>query len=108
MCSLNPSGCYPCREDLPPGDIGECAVSVISVENILTIVSDENIVETVVIVVTDGDTAGPTGANKSGLLCDIGKGTITIIFVQSIGGAGGGSSIRVPQSMSMSSQPSLS
>src|ERR1035441_5094518 len=38
------------------GDIGEGAIPIIAVENVLTPVSDEDVVETIVIVIRDGDT----------------------------------------------------
>jgi hypothetical protein len=43
------------------GDIGEGAIAIVTIKNILTIISDENILKTVVVIVSNGYSAGPPG-----------------------------------------------
>ena len=73
-----------------PGDIGKRAVSIVAVKNILTVVSDEDIFKTIIVIVTDGHSTGPTCAQQSGFFGDIGKRSIPIILVQAVAGIGNG------------------
>src|ERR1039458_6509830 len=68
------------------GDIGEGAIPIIAVENVLTPVSDEDVVETIVIVIRDGDTVRPTHARETGLRGDIGEGAIPVVLVEPVSG----------------------
>ncbi len=43
------------------GDVGEGAVAVVAVEDILAVVADEEIVEAVVVVVADAAALAPAG-----------------------------------------------
>jgi len=50
---------------------------VIVAENVLAPMSGENIVEAVVVVVSNTNTVRPASLEKSGLPSDIGKGAVT-------------------------------
>src|SRR5208282_2656945 len=56
---------------------------------ILTEVSDEKILEAVVVIVADANTNGPAGIEQSGFLGDVGERTIAIVLVKTIAGSGG-------------------
>ncbi len=68
------------------GDIGKRAIAVVAIEDVLTVVADEEVVPTVVVVVTDTATLTPTGSTETGLDSDIGKSAITIIFEEARNG----------------------
>ena len=62
------------------GDIGEGAVAVIAIEDILSVVADEEIVPAIVVVVADAATLSPAAAAKAGFGCDVGEGAVAIVF----------------------------
>src|SRR5580704_800461 len=63
------------------GDVGEGAIAVVVVENVLAVVGDEEIVVAVVVVVTDAAGLSPTGADvEAGTFGYIGEGAVAIIF----------------------------
>src|SRR4051812_27743027 len=64
------------------GDIGECAVSIVMEENILPPETAEEIVPSVVIVVSNTDTCLPTSPREPRFLSNIGKGTIAIVLIK--------------------------
>ena len=66
------------------GNIGKCAISIVAVKNILTVISDEDILKAVVVIVPDGYSTGPSGTYQPSLLRDIGKRSVPIIFVEAI------------------------
>ena len=88
--------------------IGESAVAVVAVEDVLSPVSDEQIVEAVVVVIAHANAASPAGLEQSGALGDIGEGAVAIVFVEAIAGAARGIAKRLPERRKISSQPSLS
>ena len=61
-------------------DVGEGAITVVVVENTFAEVSDEKIVETVVIVVSDTNSLSPTGVEQAGFGGDVGESAIAIVF----------------------------
>ena len=64
-------------------DIGKCAVAVVSIERILSVVSDEQIVVAVVIVVAHTAGLSPTGAMfEARTLGDVGKRAVAIVLEQ--------------------------
>ena len=71
------------------GDVGERAVAVVAVEDVLAPVGDEEIVEAVVVVVADGDRRRPAGARQAGLRGHVGERAVAIVLVQAVGRAGG-------------------
>ncbi len=70
-----------------PGNVGEGAVSVVAVKDVLAVVGDEEIFKTVVVVVTHGDGAGPAGAQQACFLGHVGKRAVAIVFVEAVAGA---------------------
>ena len=55
------------------GDIGESAIAVVAIEDVLAPIRDEEIFEAVVVVIAYGDAGGPAGSDEPGLSGDIGK-----------------------------------
>jgi len=72
-------------------DVGEGAVAIVVIENIFAEVGDEEIVETVVVVIADADALSPAGVREAGFGGDIGESAVAIIFEEMRGGllAGG-------------------
>src|SRR5580698_2480505 len=68
------------------GDIGEGTVAVVMEERILAVVGDEQVVESIVVVVADTTALPPAAACEPGLRGDIGEGSITIVFEEVAGG----------------------
>ena len=66
------------------GNIGKSAVPIVTVENILAVISDEDILESIVVVVPDRYSAGPPRPHQPGLLRNIGERTIPVILVEAI------------------------
>ena len=65
------------------GDVGEGAVAVVVIENILAVVGDEEIVIAIVVVVADAAGLSPTGADvEAGTFGDIGEGAVAIVLEQ--------------------------
>ena len=63
------------------GDVGEGAVAIVVIENVLAVVGDEEIVVAVVVVVADAAGLSPAGADvEAGTFGDIGEGAVAIIF----------------------------
>src|SRR6266851_5470037 len=67
-------------------DVGEGAVAVVVVENVFSAVGDEEIVETVVIVVADADTLSPAEMQQAGFGGDVGERAIAIVLEEMICG----------------------
>ena len=107
-CSRTQIG--PCPgEGRPCGDIGERAVAIVAIQNVLAPVGDEQIVESVVVVVANSDARRPAGAEQAGLLRHVGERAVAVVLVQAVGRAPAARpSKREPDSTKMSSQPSLS
>ena len=62
-------------------DIGERAVAIVVIENVLAVVGDEEIVIAVVVVVADAAGLSPAGADvEAGTFGDIGEGAVAIVF----------------------------
>ncbi len=61
-------------------DVGEGAIAVVVVEDIFSEVGDEEIVETVVVVVADANALPPAGMNQAGFRGDVGESAVAIIF----------------------------
>src|SRR5580658_8668387 len=63
------------------GDVGEGAVAVVVIENVLAVVGDEEVVIAIVVVVADAAGLSPAGADvEAGTLGDIGESAVAIIF----------------------------
>src|SRR5271169_422926 len=66
------------------GDVGEGAVAVVVIENVLAVVGDEEVVEAVVVVVADAAGLSPAGADvEAGTFGYIGEGAVAIVFEES-------------------------
>src|SRR6202034_1051210 len=62
-------------------DVGKCAVAVVARERVLAVVSDEEIVIAVVVVIADAAGLSPTGAVlEAGAFRDIGEGAVAIVL----------------------------
>ena len=83
----------PCRF----GYIRERSVPIVTVKDILPVGGAEDIIETVVVVVTNAYAAGPSERVQTGLLCDVGECAVAIVFVESIGMPWGAPPRRVPK-----------
>ena len=68
--------------------VGEGAVAVVTVEAILAVAGDEEVVEAIVVVIADADTHGPARLAEAGFLGDVGEGAVAVVLVESIAGPG--------------------
>src|SRR5260370_27866437 len=68
------------------GHVGERAVAVVAIQNILSQVGKKKIVEAVVVVVGDCRRRSPSSAAQAGLIGDVGEGAVTVVLVQTISG----------------------
>ena len=91
--------------------IGERAVAIIAVERVLAVVSDEQIVVAVVVVIADAASLSPAGAMlQAGAFGNIGECAVAIVLEQMAARLlpAGKPSRRQPLTRKISSQPSLS
>ncbi len=70
------------------GDVGECAVAVIAVEPVLSVVGKEEIFEAVVVVVADANTLGPASVREAGFGSHIGECAVAVVVIEAVAGAG--------------------
>ena len=63
-------------------DVGECAVAVVVIQNVLAEVGDEQIVPAVVVVVADAHALSPARVRDSGLRGHVGEGAVAIVAKQ--------------------------
>ena len=80
------------------GDVGEGAVAVVVVEDVLAVVGDEEIVEAVVVVVADAAGLAPAGfVLEAGAVGDVGEGAVAIVFEEMAAGLlAGGEAFETP------------
>src|SRR5690348_7340027 len=57
---------------------------IIVIKNALTISGDENVGPAIVVVVTDGDPHPEGCTEDSGLLGDVGEGSVAIVFIEGV------------------------
>src|SRR5262249_6089145 len=69
-------------------DVRKCAVAVVAVENVLSPVSEKQILESVVVVIANGYTVGITRPEQPGLFRNITECAVPIVLVQAIGCSG--------------------
>src|SRR5947207_15987194 len=69
------------------GQIRESAIAVIAVENVLPEAGAENIVKAVVVIVTHTNATSPTNRVQPCFFCNVRESAVTIVFVETIGGA---------------------
>src|SRR2546425_13354393 len=73
------------------GDVGERAVAAVAIQ--LTPAEHaghEQVEETVLVVVEDGDVTGPAAASETGVVGLVGEGSVAIVVVQNVGFRGTG------------------
>ena len=70
-------------------DIGEGAITIVAVENVLSEVGAEHVFKSVVIVVPDADAGGPTNGMETRLLRNIRERPVAIVLVQAVSRFGG-------------------
>jgi len=68
--------------------IGKCAVAVIVVKPVVTVVGQEQIFKPVIIVVANAHPNCPTWVGEAGFGRDIGKAAVTIVVVEAVARAG--------------------
>src|SRR5947209_641219 len=66
------------------GHIRERAVAVISIQDIVSPICDEQIVKTIVVVIANAYRGCPSGEVQPGLFGDIGERSIAVIFIQPV------------------------
>src|ERR1700722_337420 len=64
--------------------IGESAIAVVVIKNVLPPIGDKQIVITVIVVVPDTDTLSPSKMRESGLAGHVGKGAVPVIVQQAV------------------------
>src|SRR5215813_1906691 len=67
-------------------DIRKSSITVISIQTVLPEASDENVIESVIVVIGNANARTPPSRLQSGLYRDIGKGAIAIVLIETIGG----------------------
>src|ERR1700722_10835439 len=82
------------------GHIGERAVAIIAKQDILVIIRDEQIVQTIVVVIADGHARDPARTRQAGFRGDIEERSIAIVLVQPVAGSHG----RSPKSSATQNQ----
>ena len=86
-CSRSRSAPCILREPGLRGHVGERAVAVVVIQDVVAVAGDEEVVEAVVVVVADGDRRCPARARQAGLLGDVGEGAVAVVPVETIGRA---------------------
>src|SRR5207253_2397613 len=59
-------------------DIGEGSIAIIVVKNVLAVVSDEEVVPAIVVIVADANPLSPTRVRDPSLRSDVGETAVTI------------------------------
>src|SRR5204863_8991742 len=62
------------------------AVAIISIELVLAEIRDEQILEAIVVIIANANAGCPAGIAQAGFFSHIRKGSVAIIFIQTIGG----------------------
>jgi hypothetical protein len=68
-------------------DVGECSVAIVVIKDILAVVSDVQILETIVVIVADTGALAPASVREAGFLSDIGEGAVVVVAVEMICGS---------------------
>ena len=67
--------------------VGKCAVAVVVVEDVVAVVGDKQIIEPVVVVVTNCHGRGPARPDQAGLCRDVRERAVAVVLVQPVGRA---------------------
>src|SRR5579871_4729527 len=68
------------------GDVGKGAVSVVSIETVLAVVSQEKVFESVIVVISDANPTCPSTIEQTCLLGYVGEGAIPVVVIETIAG----------------------
>ena len=63
-------------------DVGKGAVAIVVIENVLAVVGDVEILESVVIVVAHTDTLAPSSVGQTGFGGDVGERAIVVVVIE--------------------------
>ena len=74
------------RQPRPLRYIGEGSIAVVAIEFVLTVVRTEQVLKAIVVVIADTYSHSPPGREQAGLLCDICKGSVAIVLVETVAG----------------------
>src|SRR5579859_7222433 len=66
-------------------DVGKCALAVVAIEDVFSVVGDVEIFPAVVVIVADADSLAPAGVGQAGFVRDIGESTVVIVMVEMAG-----------------------
>jgi hypothetical protein len=69
-------------------DVGKRTIAVVAIKFILSKIRAEEIFESVVVIVAYADGVSPSNMVQTGFVSDISEGSITVIFVKTVGGTG--------------------
>src|SRR5579863_3154728 len=86
-CAAGSPASYRAEQAGFASDVCECPIAVVAIENILSPISEEQIVKAIVVVVTDANAACPAGFSQAGVYRHIMKGAVAIIAIEPIGDA---------------------
>src|SRR5258708_4955876 len=67
------------------GHVGKRSISVVAIETILPKIRAEDVLESVIVVVADTDSGGPSHRLQPGLFRHIGKSTVAVVLEKAIG-----------------------
>src|SRR5260370_41688058 len=62
------------------GDVGEGAIAVVAVEDVLAVVADKEIVPAIIVVIADAAALSPSCAGESSFRSDVGEVAVAIVF----------------------------
>ncbi len=68
--------------------VGEGAIAVVAIEAILAVVGEEEILEAVVVVVSDANALRPSDVDQAGLDGDVSERAVAVVLVEAVGGVG--------------------
>src|SRR5450755_1413083 len=70
------------------GHLGERAIAIVAVEAVLSEVGDEDIVETVVVIVGDANGVRPANGPQAGFIGHVGERAVTVVLIEPVGSFG--------------------
>src|SRR5277367_879622 len=63
-------------------DVREGAVAIVAIQNIFSVVGDEQVFVTVIVIIADADALAPSGVGEAGFLRDVGERAVVIVVVK--------------------------
>src|SRR5258708_152227 len=64
--------------------ISECSIAVVAVENVLSKPGTKDVIKTIVVIVANANSAGPSNRVQSRLFCYVRKCAVPVVLIQSI------------------------